>query len=252
MNNRGIDFQDEKNVTLLEHIEELRKRIIYVILFFTLTLGIGVYFAKDIFFLIIDNNNLNINVYQFSPGDGLLIYIKIALLIGFLLTVPFTLYQIWMFCSPALNSKQRSVIFLYIPVSFFLLIFGVLFAYYGLLPRVMFFILAISSTLKLEDMFGVIEYTNFILRFVFLVSIMFILPVLIVFLTHINVITPFWLKKMRKYIYLLLLIISALITPPDLITAILVALPFIFLFEISVSVSKIVHKRIVKESEYYD
>lgn len=241
----GGNLPNEMNITLLEHITELRKRIIYVGLFFVLTIGIGMYITKDVFFFILDNNNINITVHQFSPGDGLIIYMKISLIIGFIFTIPFTLYQVWKFCSPALENNQKQIIFWYVPISFVLLIIGILFAYYVILPRIFSFILFVSKNLNLEDLFGVIEYVNFILRIVFPVSVMFIVPVIVVFLTHLQIVEPSILKKIRKYVYLLFLIISALITPPDLITTIFVATPFILLYEISIYISQMVYNRFV-------
>src|SRR5699024_3356966 len=172
-------------------------------------------------------------------------------LFSLVLTLPFAIYQLWKFFSPGLTERERKTIFMYIPIAPILLMMGVLFAYYVVFLMMIKFMLKFTDLLGVNEVFGLSEYFTLMFNIVLPVGLLFELPVLIFILTHLQIITPNTLKKIRKYAYLILVIVASLITPPDFVTNILVSIPLFSLFELSIIFSELVFKKQIENNEIY-
>lgn len=230
----------DKNMTVQEHVLELCKRVIFILIFFLFAFIGGVILAKPaILYLQNTKEAAQIDLNVFRVTDPLVIYLEMAFIIALVLTFPFFLYQLWAFVSPGLLEKERKVTLSYIPLAILLFLTGILFAYFILFPYILLFTAKISEQINVTQVIGINEYFHFLYRLTLPFGFLFQLPVLILFLTRLEIITPQLLKKIRKYAYFILLIVAALITPPDVVSQLIVVLPLIVLYEISIWIAKI-------------
>jgi sec-independent protein translocase protein TatC len=230
-----------------EHIRELRSRIIWVIIFFFLTFILGVVYAKEIFEWIRQDSIQQLSLYTFSPGQALKVWMQIGFICAVVLTLPFILYHIWQFVRPGLKSNEQKSILLYIPASILLFIGGISFGYFVLFPYLIQFLMGLNQLLGLQEMYNVYEYFSFMVNIVLPLGFLFELPVIILFLTRIRLVTPHRLMKLRRFAYLAIVVLAAVITPPDVISAIIVAIPLILLYELSILLAHWLYKRMERE-----
>src|SRR5699024_4997361 len=148
-----------------------------------------------------------------------------AFIIGFILTGPMLLYQFWAFISPGLYRNERRLTLAYIPFTILLFLLGVGFSYFVLFPYAIHFMILLSNELQVEQTFGIHQYFTFLFQITLPFGFIFQLPLLAMFLTRLGMITPVFLRKIRKYAYFVLLIIAGLITPPDVVSQLIVMVP---------------------------
>jgi sec-independent protein translocase protein TatC len=171
-----------------------------------------------------------------GPSEILWVYFMISGVCSIALTIPIAAYQTWLFVKPGLTEKERKIALSYIPGLFILFLTGLSFGYFVVYPIVLNFLLTLSKG-QFETNFTFM--INLSLPFGFL----FEIPLIVMFLTSIGIINPKLLSKARKMAYFLLTIIAIFITPPDLISDILVIVPLFILYEFSVTLSKIVYRK---------
>lgn len=238
---------DEKKLTVIEHIEELRRRIIIVLVFFIFGLVIGFFTSGPIVtFLQSAPEAANIPMNAFKLTDPFKVYMKFAFITAFIIISPVALYQLWAFISPGLYPHERKVTLAYIPISVLLFLGGLSFAYFLLFPFAIRFIGRLSDMLNINEMYGINEYFTFLLQITLPFGFLFQLPILILFLTRLGIISPMFLVKIRKYAYFVLLVIAGLITPPDLVSHLIVTVPLFLLYEFSIFIAKIGYKKALK------
>jgi sec-independent protein translocase protein TatC len=235
---------NQKDMTVYEHIAELRKRLIYVVVFFFIAVIGGFFMAEPIIvYLQHTDEAKELTMNAFRITDPLKIYMQMAFVISFVLTTPVLFYHLWAFISPGLYHKERKVTLSYIPISLLLFIAGISFSYFILFPFVIDFMTRIADKLDINQVIGINEYFQFLFQITVPFGILFQLPVVIMFLTRLGILTPMFLSKIRKYAYFVLLVIAAFITPPDLISHLMVTIPLFILYEISIWISKIAYKK---------
>jgi len=233
-------------MTLLEHLEELRRRIIYSLLAVAIAFSVCWVYAQEIFRWLC----APIQPYL-PPGtklafigivDPFVLYMKVALLVGLFVASPIVLYQIWGFVSPGLYSREKrwAVPFIFFGSGFF--IAGGLFAYYVAFPFAVQFLLGIGQ--DFQPVITVENYFSF-LTFVMLASgLMFELPVLIFLLAEIGVVTPRFLMRHFRWAVLIIFIVAAVITPtPDIFNMSLIALPALALYLLGVGAAWLFGRR---------
>ena len=237
-------MNQKQQLTIVEHLKELRKRLIIVISIFILSLALGFWLApKTLIFIKQQPTAINVEWNVFGYTDGLMIYVKCALILAILVTLPIALHQIWLFVRPGLNENEAKGTAYYIPVAFLLFLLGISFSYYILLPLMLNFMSNINGSIGALETYGMKQYFTFMFNLVIPVGIVFELPVIILFLTKLGIITPDWLRKMRKVSYLVLAVVGATITPPEFISEIIIIIPLLLLFEISILVSSWSYKK---------
>lgn len=223
-----------------QHLEELRKRLI--IIFISIGFGfILTYFLSHKIILIL-KIPLGQDLIFISPTEAFFVNLKVALFASLFLTIPITLYQLWKFVSPGLLEKEKKHTLPFVVFSTIMFVIGGMFAYYLILPFGIKFLLAYGTN-GIKPMLSLGNYISFTTKLILAFGIVFELPLVLLFLTKIGIVTPKFLTRNRKYAILLIFIIAALLTPPDVFTQILMALPLIVLYEVSILLSKLVYKK---------
>ncbi|MCG8398114.1 twin-arginine translocase subunit TatC [Bacillus atrophaeus] len=226
-------------MSLIEHVTELRRRLLIVAVSFVVFFIAGFFLAKPaIVYLqgIDEAKELTLNAFNLT--DPLYVFMQFAFIIGLVLTSPIILFQLWAFVSPGLYEKERKVTLGYIPIAIMLFLAGVSFSYYILFPFVVDFMKRISNDLDVNQVIGINEYFHFLLQLTIPFGLLFQMPVILMFLTRLGIVTPMFLAKIRKYAYFTLLVIAALITPPELLSHMMVTVPLLILYEISIFISR--------------
>ncbi|MFH1378918.1 MAG: twin-arginine translocase subunit TatC [bacterium] len=229
----------DTQLTVVEHLTELRKRIIICLVSITAGAGLSYFFIQQIFDFIIKPVGKLVFI---SPQEAFVSYVKIAFISGIFLSLPIVLFQLWQFVSAALTVREKKYVFYFAPFSLMLFLGGAVFGYMVILPLGLRFLLGFAAE-TLTPMITMSKYVSFAGLLVLAFGVVFELPLVIMFLTKIRIITPQLLIKHRKYSILIIFIIAALLTPPDVVTQCLMAGPLMVLYEISILLSKLMQNR---------
>lgn len=170
-------------------------------------------------------------------------HIWTSILAGFIVAFPYVLYQLWKFVSPAMKNNERKNSRGFIIASSLLFFLGVLFGYYIITPLSINFLGTYSVSQEVSNEFDLDSYIGLLRASVLACGIIFELPIIIYFLTKVGLVTPQFLRKNRKVALVIVLILSAIITPPDVASQVIVAIPVVILYEVSIFISKIVVKK---------
>jgi sec-independent protein translocase protein TatC len=234
--------KQESEMHLTDHLEELRKRLITAFIAIAVATVGAYYFSEDLFRL------LMAPLLNVMPADSGLIftsltetfftYLKISLLAGFFIASPVVIYQIWRFSAPGLYAKEKRYVF---PFVFFATIFfvgGAMFGYFVVFPFGFKFFMGFATDF-ITPMPTVKEYFSFSVRLLFAFGVVFELPVVTAFLALFGLVTAKSLANKRKFAVLGSFVISAILTPPDVVSQLMMAGPIIILYEISIIVARI-------------
>ncbi|WP_414703600.1 twin-arginine translocase subunit TatC [Pseudalkalibacillus sp. SCS-8] len=232
------EVDEELEVT--EHLEELRKRIIWTLVVFILFLVGSFVFVEEIYEWLI--RDLDQKLVILGPSDILWVYVMISGICAIAMTIPFAAFQIYRYIKPALNLKERKATLSYIPVLFLLFLVGISFGYFIVFPMVLSFMEGLSAN-HFQEMYTTEKYFRFMMQMTLPFGLLFELPVVILFLTTIGLLNPTHLIKARKVSYFVLVVVAVSVTPPDFISDFLVTIPLLLLYEISISLSKMVYKK---------
>ncbi len=162
---------------------------------------------------------------------------------GFIIAFPYILWEIWKFIKPGLYPKEQKNAKSFIIISSFLFFLGILFGYFVITPLSINFLGAYRVAEEVKNNIDLSSYIGLLRASVLSSGLMFELPIIIFFLTKLGLVTPEFLRKQRKYALVLVLILAALITPPDVISQVIVAIPMIILYEVSITISKIIIRK---------
>jgi len=237
--------------TLQEHLLELKRRITYSIIFLTVAFCFTYYFANEIYQFLLKplansfENLENRRMIYTSPGEGFMTFTKLSFYSSIFIATPFFLTQIYLFLAPGLYKSEKKttlLIFFFSPFLFFL---GAIFAYFFLLPLTLKFFLSFEfqglkdkSEIPIQLETKISEYLNFIKSIIFSFGFAFQLPICLIFLIKGDFISINDLQNRRKYWIVAIFIIAAILTPPDVVSQISLAIPMIFLFEIAILIGK--------------
>ncbi|MCJ8014432.1 twin-arginine translocase subunit TatC [Paenibacillus sp. KQZ6P-2] len=244
---------NQGEMSIVDHLGELRKRIIYILVVLLVGLIIGLVCANPIYkYLISVDTAKNFQLNAFAFWDGIGMYMKIAMVVALVLTIPFTAYQLWAFVSPGLREVERKAALRYVPYAFILFVIGMAFGYYVVFPMALGFTTTITKNMGLAETYGISQYFNFMFTLVVPIALLFELPLIVMFLTKLRILNPRRLRKMRKMSYFALVFIAVVITPPDFISDFLVTIPLLLLYEFSVYLSSAVYRKQLAADEAAD
>lgn len=230
-------MQDRK-MSLMEHLEELRRRFIICILT-VIACSIFSYFYSDKILAILKRPFPHSLVF-ISPQEPFIITLKIAVFGGVIFALPMIIYQAWQFVSLGLKKKEKRYLLLYTPFSLLLFLSGAGFAYFVAIPVGLRFLLSFGVS-SLEPMISISKYLSFITLMIFSFGIVFELPLVSLFLVKIGIVSPQFLAKKRKIAIIAIFVLAALLTPSiDAFTQILLAVPLLILYELSIWLAKMV------------
>ncbi|MEM6686329.1 MAG: twin-arginine translocase subunit TatC [Bacteroidota bacterium] len=200
---------------------------------------------SDFCSLSFDDNLVNLKVTgQFTMA------IWTSLILGLILAFPYVLYEAWRFIAPGLNSKERSKSRWFIFLASLLFLIGLAFSYYVIMPMSSYFFYNFTVTDSIKNTITVQSHISLLTNTLLGVSLVFELPLIIYFLSKLGLITPAFLRKYRKHALVVVLILAAIITPPDVASQIVVAIPILILYEVGIVISKRVEKNYKKKFKH--
>jgi sec-independent protein translocase protein TatC len=259
-------------MSFLEHLEELRSRILYCLYSLVPAVCISFYFADPIVRLITQHartipqfSQINLPfkigfspvtgpvfIYEqpvsesilvgLSPTEPVVVYMKVALVASLFFVLPFIMYQVWKFIEPGLKSTEKKFLIPFVVSSWFSFILGALFAYTVMLEIAVPFLAGFGEGVA-RNTWSLNSYVSFTLTMVLVFGIVFELPVVMGLLSMLGVVTPEFLVKYRRYSILLIFIVAAILTPPDPVTQTLLAVPLMLLYEVSIWVARFTRRK---------
>ena len=246
-----IDLDSEKSegddveMSFLDHLEELRWRLIYA--------AIGVVIGAIVAWIFIDPlvdvillkpaRDAGAELQNLRPFGQLFLFVQVAIIIGVIVSLPNLFYQLWKFISPALKKNERKYIISIVIFSSLCFLAGIAFAYFVMLPLAMKFA-AQFGTEAIKNEFAIDEYMSIIISVMLAAGCVFELPMVSFFLSKLGILTPAFMKKYRRHAIVIILVLAAILTPgADPVSQVILAVPLVLLYEISIFISKISVKR---------
>ena len=236
----------EARMTFTAHLEELRSRLLKCLI----AVGIGFfgsYFFKEEFFQVLSRPLLKAMgdkgtmIFTGVP-EPFFVYLKVALVAGIFFTAPIIIYEIWAFIAPGLYVQEKRYVVPFVFFSSLLFLLGALFAYFVVCPFGFRFLLGFAAH-NIQPMLAIKEYFSFSTKLLLAFGFVFQLPLFIVFLSKAGIVTPETLSRQRKYVILLIFAVAAFLTPPDVATQFMMAVPLLALFEIGIIMARIFGKK---------
>lgn len=238
---------------LAAHLQELRKRILQVLVVVAATMAVGFWTATDILNVLRTLEPASTMAWNvFSPWDSIRLYVSIAFLFSVGVSLPFILYQLWAFVRPGLVEEERRAARRYIPLAGLLFAAGLVFAYFVVFQSAFHFARMLNARMGVTETYGAAQYFSFMLSILLPVSLIFELPAVVMLLTKLRIVKPALLRKYRRHAYLGLIVISTFMAPPDLISNLLIALPLILLYELSVLLSSRIERQRIKPEPAFE
>ncbi len=225
------------------HLEELRGRLIKI----AISIFVGFFvcwpFKKQILLLLERPlpSTLKGKLVFLSPTEGFFTLLKICFFGGFILAFPFIVYQIWKFIEPGLYEHERKFVGPFILFSMLFFAIGALFAYFVIIPFALRFLLSFTGNLLVPQI-TIGNYVSFVIQLSSAFGIVFLLPVFVALLAKLGVVNYKMLERNRKYAIVIIFIVAAILTPPDVFSQVLMAVPLLLLYELSIWVARVFNK----------
>jgi sec-independent protein translocase protein TatC len=252
-----IDDIDQSQAPLLDHLLELRTRLLRAIYALALAFGVCLYFANPILGILIMPL-----AHAFPQGTGKLIYtklygaffveVKVALFAACLVSFPIIANQLWAFVAPGLYAREKKAFLPFLIATPVLFTAGACLAYFFVMPTAFRWFIGFQGMhggLQLEALPGVEEYLNLVMQFILAFGVSFLLPVLLMLLNRAGIVTRLQLVSARRYVIVGIVALAALITPPDVVSQLMLAVPLLILFEGTLIVMRFYEIRDAREKQ---
>jgi sec-independent protein translocase protein TatC len=234
-------------MSLIEHLEELRRRLIHSGIYLVVGFFAAYYFHDGIARLMtkpitiaLKEHHLNPQLVYLNPIDPFNFYLKLSFVGGAILASPFVLFQVWLFISPGLYRQEKRYVLPFMSATVGLFLAGAFFGYHYVYPGALDFLLGYGK--QFQPMVTISEYTDLFMTVILGLGAVFELPILVMFLALFGIVTPGWLWRNIRYAILVIFIIAAIITPtPDILTMCVFAAPMLALYIVSIGVAYLVH-----------
>ena len=231
------------SMSLSGHLRELRNRILVCVILLVVVFGVCLSFAPHIVTALTNMGQRYNYVYVYiAPQELFLVYMNVALVGAVVVCFPVLAYQIYAFCSPGLSGKERGSISGSLIAGGLCFLLGVAFAYFISLPFMLRFLIQFTGEVDVSASISIQQYVSFLLTVFVIFGLVFELPVVSVLLTGLGLVKAEWLVKGRKVMIVIIFVLAAIITPPDIVSQIMVAVPMLALYEISIALSRVVGK----------
>lgn len=238
-------YHDEREMGFLDHLEELRTRIVQSVLAVLISAIVAGFFADFLVkqVLLAPLLKVGLKPQVLTPYGIMLTYMQVVLVVGIIAAMPVILYHLWKFVAPGLLPHERKYAFRIVFFTTFCFMSGILFAYFILVPTALTFFSTFGTDV-FELNIAINEYISFMLSLILGAGLVFELPMITYFLSKFGIVTPQLMRKFRKHAIVAILVISAIITPtPDMLTQSLLAAPMILLYEISIFISMFAQRK---------
>ncbi|HWR38374.1 MAG TPA: twin-arginine translocase subunit TatC [Patescibacteria group bacterium] len=222
-------------MSLVDHLQELRRRLITIIIAIALGSGVCYFYAAELVHIITAPAG---KLYYMNPAEAFFSYLKVSVFAGFLLALPVVLHQLWAFIVPAMTTKERKAGLFLVPTSVLLFFVGLAFSYFFVLPAGIKFFMGFATE-DLQPLFSLGQYLSFVISFLVPFGFIFELPLLIMVLAKLGIISSRFLQTKRKLVLVMSFVIGAVISPtPDVFSQTMIAVPMIILYEVSILIVK--------------
>ena len=235
--------EDDGTMSLTAHLEELRSRLIKSVLAVVFGSSVAYFFLDEITKFL---TNPVGKLYYMKPGEAFFTYLKIDIVAGFLIALPIIFFHAWKFFLPALTKGERAILGILVPASVILFFAGMAFSFFLVLPIALKFFMGFSlqeNATELQSLFSFQDYFDFVIMFTLPFGFVFELPLAIIVLGKLGILTSEVLGRYRKIVFFLSFIIGALVTTPDVISQIAVAVPVMLLYEVGYWVVKYILRK---------
>lgn len=232
--------------SIFEHLSELRKRIMYSLLAIVVTISIAAIYADTMFKMIIQTattGSVPVTLVQYSFSDAFMAEFKLAIIAGIVMAFPIVLYQLISFIMPALRPTERRILWIGLPFGTFLFLAGWGFGWFVVVPLTKQFFLSVSSSAGIQNNITPSGYIDFVLKICNPMGIAFELPLVVLILARIGLVTAGLLARIRKIAFLGILIIAAILSPPDVISLTIFFIPLYGLYEFSILLARVAGKK---------
>ena len=252
--------KEKKDNGFISHLIELRKRLINTLLFLAILFVVCYFFSDYIYgFLVepyanaVQNDSIDRRLIFTALQETFLTYLRVSFFTAFFFTSPFILIQIWKFIAPGLYEHEKHAILPYLIVTPVLFLLGGMLVYYLIMPLAIKFFLSFESlgnvtNLPIQLEAKVNEYLSLIMKLIFAFGLSFQLPVVLSLLARVGLIDSIFLKERRKYVIVIIFATAAILTPPDPITQVGLAIPLLILYELSIFSVKIIERKSKEEN----
>ena len=252
---------DDKDTGFVSHLTELRKRLIHSFIFLIIFFIICYFFAEYLYGFLVEpyaqavrEDGTNRRLIFTALQETFLTYLKVSFFTAFFVTCPFILMQIWKFIAPGLYKHEKTAILPYLVLTPVLFLLGGMLVYYLIMPLAIKFFLSfettgISTNLPIQLEAKVNEYLSLVMKLIFAFGISFQLPVILSLLARVGIVNSNFLKERRKYFIVIIFAAAAVLTPPDPITQIGLAVPLLILYELSIFSVKIIENKQLRDSD---
>ena len=246
--------------TFVSHLSELRSRLIKSFIFLIISFVICYIFSEEIYKFLVQpysdavlEKNLDRRLIFTALHEAFLTYLKVAFFASLFITSPIFLTQIWKFIAPGLYTNEKKALLPYLIATPILFLLGGMIVYFFIMPIAIKFFLGFetmqeSGSLAIQLEAKVNEYLSLIMRLIFAFGISFQLPILLNLLARVGVVNSDYLKKRRRYVIVIIFAIAAILTPPDPITQVGLAIPLLLLYELSILTVTLIEKKNKKEN----
>ncbi len=239
-------------MSIMGHLGGLRRTILVSVIAILGSTGliVGVWQDKVWQFVVNPLKEYNVSLVYIGLPEAFFTKFKVCLVAGILLSLPVICWQVWSFLAPALSKNERKAVMVLGPLSVLLFLMGVAFAYWGVFRYAAQFLLQIVGD-DVKPMLSVGQYVSFLISFVIPFGIIFELPLVSYFLSRLEILTPGWLKRNRKYAIVGIFVLAAVITPTtDAVSQFMMAGPMMVLYEVSIIVSRfsVPHRKLVSKA----
>lgn len=251
-------MENDSRMSFFDHLEELRVRLVRGFTAILIGFVACIYFGDKLFEILASplakllsgDNSL---VFT-GLADPFFMHLKVAFVAGIFVTIPYVLYQLWRFIAPGLHAQEARLALPFVVIATFLFYLGAVFAYFLVFPTVFQFFLSYQNP-ELKPMISIKDYVSLVMKLMLGFGAIFETPVIVVFLGLLGVINTDILRRGRRYFIVGAFIVAAILTPPDVVSQIMMAVPLILLIELSIQVLAVIEKRRKKreaeEAEVY-
>lgn len=237
-------------MSLTGHLSELRRRLVVCVAVLVISMLVCLSQAPALVTMLTAlGSRYQYEFVYLAPQELLTVYFGIALLGAVVLSAPVLAYHAYAFCSPGLTRQERLFFTLALTFGAAAFSIGVCFAYFITTPFILYFLISLRSEVEIAAAISVEQYVNFLLTLFLIFGVIFELPVISVLLTRIGLLKPEWLVKSRRVMIVVIFLVAAIITPPDVASQVLVAVPMLGLFELSVLLSRLCYRLRRKEEK---
>lgn len=246
--NDQLDSEESGNeieMSFLDHLEELRWRLIYAIIGIVIGTIVAWIFIDPLvnYVLLKPARDAGAELQNLKPFGQLFMFVQVAIIVGIVISLPNIFYQLWKFISPALRKKERKYILSIVIFTTLCFLIGIAFAYFVMLPLALKFA-AQFGVEQIKNQFAIDEYMSIIISVMLAAGCVFELPMISFFLSKLGILTPAFMKKYRRHAIVSIMILAAFLTPgADPVSQVILAVPLVLLYEISIFISKISVKK---------